>query len=408
MRTATQLYWFLVIVCLFNARVVAAELGNAGDRADAQAVGKAVAAFATKLYGALAEKDGNLFLSPYSISSALSMTALGARGRTLEQMADVLCLDLADPAVHARCGELQAWLDGGGPMATYRLSVANRLWGQQGFDIRSEFVDGTAHHYGAGLETLDFAGHTEDARTTINDWVATKTNGLIEELLSSGVLTGDTVLVLTNAIHFKGRWQCPFDPAATAPAPFTCADGTTVDVDLMSQTCSLAYLRGDGFQTVILPYEGKNLSMVVVLPDRADGCSSLEARLAADGLDWTTEGAAVTDVELFLPAFTSSSSFEMSSTLSSLGMPDAFTNEADFTGISERHGLSISKIVHKAFVAVDEEGTEAAAATAVAMECVVCCPDTVVVRADHPFVFFIRDEWSGTPLFIGRLARPER
>ena len=365
------------------------------------------AAFAFGLYRALSgSQTGNLFLSPASISTALAMTYGGARGRTAEQMAQALRYSLPQERLHPAFGAQRAQLLGGD--RPYELAVANRLWGHVGFQFREAYLALTRAGYGAELARVDFIGETEKTRVAINDWVEEQTRDKIVDLIPPGVLTGDTRLVLTNAIYFKGKWASQFDVAHTRKQAFTRHDGGEVDVDLMHQTAEFAYLEQPGsFQLLALPYLGDRLEMLVLLPTAADGLSALEARIDAASLEQWLAAARRQEVRVWLPRFRLEVALQLNQPMKDLGMVDAFDSAAaDFSGMTGSPGLFVSDILHKAFVDVNEEGTEAAAATAVVMAIESEHPPPPEFRADHPFLFLIRDRSTGTILFMGRLTDP--
>ncbi len=372
-------------------------------------------AFAFDLYAALAGEDGNLFLSPYSISSALAMTYAGARGDTAAEMAATLHFTLPPAALHPALNQLDLELasraaatpppslpDGLPP----RLEIANAIWGQQGYAFEPPFLDTLAVNYGAGLRTLDFGADPEGARGVINAWVADQTEDRIRDLIPEGAISPLVRLVLTNAIYFLANWASPFAPEATSPGPFVTAAGREVTVDVMHQTGFFPYAAGDGWVAVSLPYVGEQLSMLVVLPD-AGRFDEVEAALGP-GL-YATIDASLTAarVALALPKWEVQSRFQLAEVLAELGMPRAFQDGvADFSGMTAAEALHISAVIHQAFVSVDEQGTEAAAATAVLMAGSSLPSEPVTVTVDRPFFYLVRDEPTGTLLFLGRVTDP--
>ena len=371
---------------------------------------EANARFAGDLYGQVAIGAGNRFFSPYSISSALGMSLLGARGETQTQMQRVL---LAGGDHHAQLGALTRQLAGEpGQARPFSLTVANALWLQADFTLREEYLDSTQRHYGTSPHTVDYRSDPEAARRRINDWVADQTRQKIQDLLAPGRLAEDTRLVLTNAIYFKSAWQAAFDANDTRTEPFHRRDGSTVPAPLMSQTGRFAYREIDDAQVLWLPYKGSELAMVVALPRTVDGLAALEASLTADALLALAAGrdASIQRVEVQLPRFRLEQTLDLVPSLAALGMPAAFAPAtADFSGMTGGRDLYINAVVHKAFVEVDEQGTEAAAATAVEMT-LTSMPFTpqeaIVFRADRPFLFFIAHQPSRTILFLGRLEDP--
>jgi len=367
-------------------------------------------AFAFDLYQVLRQEgDGNLFYSPTSISLALAMTYAGARGETEEQMAATMHYTLTQERLHPAFNALDTTLASyreGESEDAFQLGIANAIWGQEGYKFLPAFLDTLAQNYGAGLRTLDFVNETEAARQTINNWVSDQTKEKIQDLIPEGVLDAAVRLVLTNAIYFNGKWVLPFEKKDTHDEPFTLLDGSTVDVPMMSQTEMFKYAEGDGYQAVELPYRDSNMAMLFVLPE-AGRFEEIEAAFSAESVTAITEGLTPQLVKLFVPKFTFESEIDLSETLIQMGMPAAFGN-ADFSGMTGGRDLFISDVLHKAFVAVDEEGTEAAAATAVIMEeSAVMVEDGILMKLDRPFLFLIRDNSSGTILFVGRVLNPE-
>jgi len=367
-------------------------------------------AFAFELYQALREQTGNLFCSPHSISVALAMTYAGARGQTAEQMAATLHFMLEQERLHPAFNWLDAELAGRGEGAQgkdgegFRLNIVNAIWGQKGLEFLTEFLDVLAENYGAGLRVLDFANETEKARLAINDWVSDQTQERINDLIPEGILSSATALVLTNAIYFNAAWEYPFNEHMTADGPFYLIDGGQVTVPMMEQTEVFGYTDGEGYQAVELLYDGEELSMVILLPED-DQFEVFEEGLQADEVSDIISGLQLTGVTLTMPRFEFESEFNLNDTLKDMGMPSAFSAGADFSGMTGSPDLYIRAVLHKAFVSVDESGTEAAAATAVVMEEEVPEP-LVEVTVDRPFIFLIRDIGTGAILFIGRVLNP--
>ena len=370
-------------------------------------------AFAFDLYKVLREKSGNLFYSPYSVSLALAMTYAGARGETERQMADTLHFLLTQARLHpafngldlelARRGAGARGKDGEG----FRLNIANAIWGQEGYQFLAEFLDILAENYGAGMRLLDFMGAPEASRLTINEWVSEQTEERIQDLIPQGAIDAITRLVLTNAIYFNAAWSKPFDEYMTNDGPFSPLDGGAVTVPMMRQTASFAYGAGEDYQALELPYDGRELSMVLLLPaDKA--FKPFEQTLDAGHANAILEGLGRRRVALSMPRFKFESGFELAGTLAAMGMPHAFSDAADFSGMDGGHTLTISDVIHKAFVAVDEAGTEAAAATAVVMrvKSMPIVEEPVAFTVDRPFIFLIRDIATGSILFIGRVVDP--
>ncbi|MGI2336731.1 MAG: serpin family protein [Dehalogenimonas sp.] len=368
--------------------------------------------FALALYKLLKQDDGSFFYSPYSISVALAMTYAGANGETEQQMANALRFNLKQTELHAALNALDAAINSRGQGAKgkddqlFSLKVVNAIWGQNDFPFLSSYLDLLAENYGTGLRTLDFAADPETARKTINDWVAKETEKRIQDLLPSGSIKDITRLVLTNAIYFNGGWLKPFEESATSDGTFNLTDGRQVTVSMMHQNESLGYSSDEGYQAVELKYDGGELSMVIILPE-AGGFESFENALDGGTLKKIIEDLKSTSVNLSMPKFEFESAFSLKSTLSALGMPVAFTDGADFSGIAGQQNLLISDVVHKSFVSVDESGTEAAAATGVIMD-LTSAPggEPVTMTIDRPFIFLIQDIATGAVLFTGRVMNP--
>lgn len=367
--------------------------------------------FAFELYQRLASEEGNVFFSPYSISSALGMTYAGARNQTAEQMAKTLHFDLVNQRLHPAFSALQKQLNQKREHPNFELSVANSLWGQKNFGFKGDFLNLTNEYYDAGLNQVDFRNQAEAARKTINAWVEEKTNDRIKDLIPMGSVTPLTRLVLTNAIYFKAPWNTEFAKALTKKADFTLASGKKVSVPTMNHTLKTSYVKTDDMQMVELPYRGHELSMLVLLPNDVNGLANLEKSLSQKQLDDWLQMRKRYQVTTYLPKWNFTSQFKLSKVLQTMGMTDAFSKEnADFTGMSSEEQLNIDEVIHKAFVEVNEKGTEAAAATAVLVfGTTSVAPQQlprVTFRADHPFLFVIRHNQSGSILFMGRVSNP--
>jgi len=365
-------------------------------------------AFAFALYGQLRNRNGNLFFSPESISTALAMAHAGARGSTASEMAKTLHFTLPqqqlNPAMGALLSDLNAVHDG------YQLAVANALWAQQGYTFLDNFLQLLKTDYGAGLNQVDFKGATEAARLTINRWVEQKTQDKIKDLLQPGTLAPSTRLVLTNAIYFKGDWQTQFDKAQTKDEDFYPSQAQTKKVAFMHRIGSFSYFDGGTFQVLEIPYKSKELSMIVLLPKDRSGLPALEQSLTASNTQqWLSQMGERDKVIVALPKFKATQQFELGGTLGAMGMAQAFSGSADFSGMTGKRDLAISDVIHKAYIDVNEEGTEAAAATAVGFRALAMrgpVEQPPVFRADHPFIFLIRDNRSSSILFMGRMADP--
>ena len=367
--------------------------------------------FAFNLYKLLSKEEGNLFYSPYSISAALAMTYAGARGDTEKQMADTLQFYLSQNQLQPAFNSLDQELASRGEGAQvkdeegFRLNIVNAIWGQKDYAFLTSFLDTLAENYGAGLRILDFVNETEPSRITINDWVSGETEGRIKDLIPQGAINAMTRLVLTNAIYFNAAWQYPFKEDATSPGVFHLVNGGEITVPMMEQQESYSYAKGDNYQAVELPYDGRELSMVILLPN-SEQFEAFEKAINYQQVKDIIADLERREVRLKMPKFEFDSSFGLKKTLAEIGMPVAFSADADFSGMTGNKDLFISDVIHKAFVSVDEAGTEAAAATAVIMELTAMPEEPIEVTLDRPFVFLIRDIETGAILFIGRVMNP--
>ncbi len=381
--------------------------------ADLAAVVDGNSAFSFNLYQTLRGRDGNLFYSPHSISLALAMTFAGAGGQTEKQMADTLGFSLPQDRLHPTFNDLDLEIATRGKESEgFRLNIVNAVWGQEGHPFRETFLDVLAESYGAGVRPTDFIAAPEGSRTAINDWVAESTEDRIKDLIPPDVINSLTRMVLTNAIYFNASWAFPFNEANTRPQPFHLLDGSSIDVPMMRTSEDFGYAAGDGYQAVDLPYVGHEMSMTVIVPDRG------RFREFEDSLDASLVDRIIADlgfryVTLDLPKFEFESQFRLGETLKSMGMPDAFDiASSDFSGMDGRSCLAgdpgclyIREVVHKAFVSVDEAGTEAAAATGVVMQAESAPQNPITVTVDRSFIFLIRDRETEAILFVGRVER---
>jgi serpin B len=420
----TKLAALLSVILALGACAPAASTGGGGDVGLARAevprssadpgdslpAGAALNAFGLDLYRAVAAGQTNVVFSPASITLALAMARAGARGQTAAEMDAVMhavasddhagWLNALDQALAARSGTFK---DESGKDLQVTLRIANAPFAQQGMPLEKAYLEALAARYGAGLRLVDYAKQTEKARTLINGWVDAQTEHRIPELLVPGVLTPVTRLALVNAIYLKAAWQTPFSADATKAGTFTRADGSTVQVPLMATTASLRYASGDGWRAVEIPYIGGSLAMTVIVPDNLVG---FEQTLTADRFAAITGALTETQVALALPKFGIETKAELAPILAALGMPSAFDDRADFSGITTAEQLVISNVIHQANIDVDEKGTEAAAATAVVMWATAMPAEPVAFRADRPFLFALRDVPTGAILFLGRVGDP--
>ncbi|TSA47388.1 MAG: serpin family protein [Chloroflexi bacterium] len=370
-------------------------------------------AFAFDLYQAVRPSNGNVVYSPYSISLAFAMAYGGARGEMAIQIADVFHYTLSGDQFHpafnaldldlARRPDQAAGVD---EKERFQLSIANALWGQDGWPFLPEYLDLLAANYGSGMRLVDFENVPESARRQINDWVSDQTRKRIKDIIPPGMIDPSTRLVLANAIYFKATWEHEFDPKETSDEPFYLLDGDTVSVPMMGMETGedFAYATGDGWQAVALPYKGGLTEMVVIVPD-AGNFETFESALTAERYEEILAKMESQEVILSMPKFTFETQYGLKDVLAGMGMLDAFDpHAADFSGIDGQRDLVISDAIHKAFIAVDEKGTEAAAATVVFMGMGALMPEGIVLTIDRPFFYVIRDIPSGTILFMGRVV----
>ncbi len=364
--------------------------------------------FAFDLYRQIGSSEGNLFFSPASISCALVMTYAGARGTTADEMRDTLRLTGDDDEIHAGFGAILEKLANKKKKGT-SVAIANALWAQKGFAFDKPFVSLLGKKYSAGFKKVDYGKDPEAARKKINAWVAKKTKKKIKDLLSKGILNQDTRLVLTNAIHFKGTWLEKFKKSDTEKETFTTSSGDGVSVDMMHlDGPSMRYGTGKGYHALEMSYVGEGISMVVLLPEDPSGLPALESSMDRTGLEAILKSMKHQEMrKVAIPRFTIRKGKDLTSDLKQMGMVAPF-GKADFSGITTQEPLRISAVVHQAFVDVYEEGTEAAAATAVVMSGTGGPPPVPKPSfiADHPFMFLIRDRSTGAILFMGRVANP--
>lgn len=415
---------FAAIICLVGVSTARA--------ADFDFAASATNQLGIDLHRQLARGDENLCLSPYSIQSALAMTFAGADGETRTEMARVLHFPNDGDAIHASFASLQSSLEEmakktakiveqskkmGGPSEPITLAIANRLFAQTGYDFRDPFRALVKKFYGAPFEPLDFKNDVEGSRQHINKWIAERTRDRIRDLIPANGIDATTRLVLANAIYLKAPWANEFSDFFTKPKPFHVHGGATVDVPTMNNVKKFGYAKQNGFTAVALPYSGNELQFLVLVPDQVNGLRALESKLTAEMLTQCAKLETKRDVDLSMPKFKfEPPTIPLSDKLKALGMKSAFdvpTGSANFDRIAPRKPndyLAISEVFHKTFIAVDEKGTEAAAATAVAMLARAAMrsppPPPILVKVDRPFLYAIQHVPTGACLFIGRVTDP--
>lgn len=386
---------------------LAAGLCGAAEKkpAAADAVARANA-IAFKFYAAEAQKPGNVFFSPYSMYTAFAMAYEGAAGSTAREIASVFSFPAKTKDLRADLDAIKKDLARASQDAEF--VQANSFWAQKDFKFLPSYLKTLRSAYGADAMQTDFLGQTEAARRGINAWTENKTRGKIRELFPQGSLDQLTRLVLVNAVYFKGRWQAPFKKEMTSEADFTLDGGTKTRVHMMGApgTREAQYGETGELQALRLPYAGGGLSMLVLLPKEGRTLADLQRSFSPEKLEEIRKVLYNQKVKVFLPRFKFSSGYKLNGALAGLGMPEAFTDKADFSGMEKGKRLYIQTAFHKAFVEVSEEGTEAAAATGVAMGLKSMVMDFAVFRADRPFMFFIEDPKSGLVLFMGRMENP--
>jgi serpin B len=370
---------------------------------------RAANTFTSKLYARVRRTPGNVMLSGTSVRQPLGLTAIGARGETARELAAALAIP-TDPtkAAAAARAEAAAWQEARGKS---ELIVANRLWSDKAFTVKDDFKNVATSAFGADVEPVDFAHAPDAARSTVNKWVAEKTQNKIPDILAEGAVDKSTRLVLTNAVYFKGRWSSPFPNDATKDEPFRTTATRSVTAPTMHATAQHAYAHVGNAKVLGMRYDGSELGMLIVLPDDVAGLAKLEESLSADVFETWTKAATAQRVAVSLPRFTFKWGGALEATLKDLGVKAAFTPRADLAGIAEPSGterLQISRVVQKTWVAVDEQGTEAAAASGVTMSVTSAQTGPVAeFKADHPFLFFVYDTKRGRVLFAGRVSDPK-
>lgn len=364
--------------------------------------------FGVALYRQSAQPGQNVFFSPFSITQALAMTYAGARGTTETQMAQALRFSLPQGRLHPAMNALDLMLQGrsagseGRKVPLPELRVVNATWAQQGLAFEPTFLDVLAQHYGAGVRAVDFTHEPGALRTAINAWVEGQTNGHIQDLLPEGAVKADTRLVLTNALYFKGAWAAPFLSQSTHDASFHLLEGGETTVRMMQGQGFHPHMRGEGFEALALPYEGGAFRMLLIVPD-AGRFTDVEARLSASFLDGVRAAMVAENTALGLPRFEVKQTLPLTDSLQALGMVDAFSGQADLSGMTKEEKLAITRALHQAFVSVNEAGTEATAATAI-----IAGPTSVpqAFTVDRPFLFLIEDVETKAVLFLGRFVKP--
>ncbi|MBN2543393.1 serpin family protein [bacterium] len=396
---------YLSLILGFIIAIAGCKTSNEASSQDLRLVVEGNTQFALELYSQLRETDGNLFFSPYSISTALSMTYAGAKGNTALEMEKTLHFTMTQegtqPSFHSLKSKFEKTPKGG----KFQLYIANSIFPQVDHSFLPEYTDLLKKYYGITVTPVNYASAAEGARQLINRWVEDQTRSKIKDLIMEGDLDKNTLLTLVNAIYFKGNWLTRFDPDLTGEKDFIMLSGDKARVPMMMQSGKFKYKELDNAQVLELPYDGEHASMFIVLPREADGIVELENSLTTKNLREWFSGLTLEELVLYLPRFEITwGTIDLKQPLLDLGMIDAFApGEADFSGMDGTKDLFISLVLHNAFIEVNEEGTEAAAATAVVMT---KGPGPKTFRADHPFIFMIKENTTGSILFLGRLMEP--
>jgi serpin B len=385
------------------------------DETQLQTLAQDNTAFALAFFNQIRDSDANIIFSPFSLSLALSMTLAGAEASTEQAMLDALQMNLPENEVHAAFNALLIAIEASQELGQdemegdqFQLNIANSIWGQSGYSFKADFLDILAQHYGAGMYSVDYRQNPEGARNAINNWVAEETEDKIKDLIPAGAIDPLTRLVLANAIYFNGSWLHPFNQNATAQAPFYAVDGSEISVDMMKLYGErFLYGQGQNYQVLNLPYLSSDFVMTLMVPDTS-AYEEFEASLTLESLSEILSGMSFERVDLEMPKFDFESSVDANDPLIVLGMGDAFDpDRADFSGITDEEALMITDVLHKATITVDEEGTEAAAATAVIVGVTSAMPDEPIsLVIDRPFMFMIRHLRTNTILFMGRVVQP--
>jgi len=396
-----------IVLCIILSTTSFCSLVCAGEQADEKALVPANSAFALDLYQKLLTSESNIFFSPYIISTAFGMTYAGARGETEKQMAKAMHFSLSQDKLHPAFSNLQDKLDKVQKKGHVQLHVANSLWPHNKYPFKEKFLSLVKKYYKTEITAVDYVSQSEKARKTINSWIAEKTQNKIMMPIPPGALDKYTRLVLANAIYFKGNWESQFNKKDTYDGLFKLSPDKTVKTPMMHQKKGFGYWADKDLQVLEMPYVGGDLSMLVLLPTRVDGLSQLEKRLNIENLRKWTIRLRWKTVDICLPKFKLECDFSLGRALQTMGMVDAFTDNADFSGMDGTNWLYIAAVLHKALLDVNEEGTEAAAANILEMK-IVGGPLPLQFRADHPFVFLIRENQTGSILFIGRMTDPTK
>jgi len=400
MKKLISILTLIIVIILFSNN------SWADDNEDLKVVSHGINKFGFDLYKNLKKeyKDQNLFYSPTSISIAFVMAYAGARGDTEKQMADVLHFTLPQERLHSAYSKLIEKLKSA---KDYELSIANALWLQKDYKLLKEFLDTIGKYYKGGFCEVDYIKNHKDACEKINNWVSKETKGKIDNILKPEDITIDTRLVLTNAIYFKGKWLTEFDKQFTRDEDFYLINGEKTKVKMMYQKSRFHYYENNDFQLLEMPYKGNEVSMVIILP-KTGKLETVENNMNEKKLQEWLNSTTKREVKAYIPKFKFTLRYNLSEVLSNMGMKDAFSRRANFSGINGNYDLYIGKVIHQAFVEVNEEGTEAAAATALIMETkALIIEEPVVFKADHPFIFLIRDKETNSILFMGRVMNPD-
>ena len=387
----------LIILLLIVGCVFARDVIEANNR------------FAINLYSQYKSEEGNIFFSPFSISTAMAMVYEGAEGKTAKEIKSVFGFPKYDNSRRNQYSDLLSEINK--KDKEYALKTANALWAEQDFNFLDKYLTTVEKYYGGKTTNLDFKNEPDSSRLIINNWVEDKTNNKIKDLFPEGSIHPQTRLVLTNAIYFKAEWLKQFDADKTRDKNFRVNPDKSIKVPMMQRTDRKSifnYTQNEDLQILEMPYAGEDLSMLILLP-LDDDIEVLENSFTIEKLTEWKKSLRKRRVNIYIPKFKFETKYFMKNTLSNLGMPTAFTNSADFSGMTGSKDLKIDKVIHQAFIEVNEEGTEAAAATGIIFTTLTSMPPpTPVFRADHPFIFIIQQKETGNILFMGRINNPTK
>lgn len=401
-KSVFSLISLFMIVAIFSGKSYTVRASNLPDSATVKNNNR----FALELFGKLAYGKENVFFSPFSISTAMAMTYAGAKNNTKKEIGKVMHFDSVQNNLNKRFSTLLKYINSLNTENKLSLYTANSIWSQSGYFFNKTYIGNIKKYFFAAIQTLDFKKDPESCRKIINKWVEEKTKNKITELLKPNILNDLTRLVLVNAIYFYGSWDKKFDETQTKKMEFYIEKDKVVKADFMFANDKYNYLENEKFQIIELPYAGKTTSMMIMLPKNSDNINSLINLFKGDNYCKISGKLGLQKVKVFLPKFNITSEYELNETLKKMGIIEAFSPNADFSGMTGKKDLMIDKVIHKAIIEVNEKGTEAAAATAVVIREKSAPAKDIVFKADHPFFFLIKENKTGQILFAGKVYKP--